>query len=207
MVYITHQTPSAYWNRHGDWYQGWFRDVAHAVGLTGEYMYWVDCEQKASFAKSLCGVIPAIGGIVGDFIVSLFRSAYNSTYVGVYDNWAVSACKQLERFQGEIEAVPKKIQDQVEAAKAYIKSNLIDPIQSYLDNQLKPVCRRSEQNQRYDLATQRVRHAHPRTKWKCGHHTKQRQQLPNSTRRLQHDLKRPHQQSQRLRHQTPRPHH
>jgi methyl-accepting chemotaxis protein len=138
MPYITKLTPSAYYNRHTDWYKGWFRDVCHAYGTIGANLFYYDCENKAAFAKSLCNAIPLVGGAIGDFFVAIFRSVYNARYVSVYDDWAVAACKIFEQFQGKVEQTYRDIETAVNNAKTYIQNNLINPIKSTIDNNIKP---------------------------------------------------------------------
>jgi uncharacterized coiled-coil protein SlyX len=138
MAYITHVEQVPYYNTQSGWYNGWFRGVADAYGKVGEYMYYRDMEAKASFAKQLCGIIPLVGGAVGDFFVSMFRNVYNNQQRAVYLDWAASACKIFEQFQSKIEQTYTDMTNAINNAKAYVQSNLINPILNTINNDLKP---------------------------------------------------------------------
>lgn len=138
MTYITHVSQTPYYNTQTGWYNGWFRDVCHAIGNLGEYMYYRDMESNASFAKSLCGAIPLVGGAIGDFFVSLLRGVYNNQNRSVYLDWASSACKVFEQFQGKIQQTYTDMTNAINDAKAYVQNNLITPINNYINNTVKP---------------------------------------------------------------------
>lgn len=138
MVYITHRTPSAYWNRHPDWYRGALRNVAHSIGLIGEGFFYFDCEGKCAEAKTFWRIIPVIGDVVANFFVSIHRSHYKKNYVYVYDDWALQACKQFEQLEGQIAGVIDQIKRQVDEARRYIETNLINPIKDKINRELVP---------------------------------------------------------------------
>jgi len=137
MVYITRRTPTNYRTRHSDWYNGVFRDVVHQIGLIGEALFWIDCEGKASLTDSLIPDYFPLS-VVQSVFISLYRNHYNSKYTQVYDDWCLQGCKTFETLEGQINNVLGQIKGQVDAAKAYIQKNLIDPLTAKINNEILP---------------------------------------------------------------------
>lgn len=138
MPYITHHDAWAgYLDRHPDWYRGVFNPVCHAWGKIEEYTFYLHCEEQAHQADVYGWII-----ILGDFLKWLFKTIYTNVYetryIAVYDDGALKACKFFENLEGQVNAVLGEITNEVNAAKAYVQNNLINPINDYVNNTIAP---------------------------------------------------------------------
>lgn len=138
MANITHKTPTPYYNRRSDWYNGTFKEVAHAWGIQAEYSYYLQMEREcveilAWFKFDFLGVLQWMKL----FLIDIKRNAYNSTYLSVYDEAAVTACKVFEKFEGEISATVAKIKQAYDDAVAKAQE-LTGKVSGYIEGTLKP---------------------------------------------------------------------
>jgi uncharacterized phage infection (PIP) family protein YhgE len=127
--YIEHKTPSQYWYRHSDWYQGTWKYVCDAWGKIEEYQFYLQCEEHAHEADVL-GWIPLLGDAIKNLWINIWKQVYNAKYVDMYDNASLKACKFFEQLEDQVNKVLGEIKTQVESAKTYIQTNFISPIQS-----------------------------------------------------------------------------
>ncbi|MGD6808207.1 MAG: hypothetical protein ACQCN3_00750 [Candidatus Bathyarchaeia archaeon] len=138
MANITHQTPSAYWNRHGDWYKGAFKDVVHAFALSEETRYYATMEKEcieinAWFAADFLGILSWLK----NFLIDTKRKAYQNGYVDIYDQAALSGCKVMENFEGQINAAYGKIQTTYNEAVNKAQS-MVTGVNDYIDKNISP---------------------------------------------------------------------
>lgn len=141
MPYITHQTATPYWNRHSDWYRGWFASAADACGQATEYDYYLRCEQQcvAIDTNPIISTLVSLGlGFIRDWLIGSVKSAYANNYLNAYDSGALQACKVFEQMEGQIRGIYDKITSAINDSQAYIKSNFTDPINNYVMNTISP---------------------------------------------------------------------
>jgi methyl-accepting chemotaxis protein len=138
MPHITHKTPSAYWNRHGDWYRGAFKDVVHGFALAEEYKFYTEYERRAAeinayFVADFLGILSWLK----NFLIGIEKAAYEKGYVDAYDNAALSGCKIMEKFDGEITATLGKINDAYNKAVGDAKA-LVTKVSDYINTNIAP---------------------------------------------------------------------
>lgn len=148
MVYITERTPTHYKNRHSDWYNGMFADLAHLAGLQASKAYYLQCEREAQatlaiFNLDILGVLQQLK----NFICIIKKNAYNNTYISVYDESALSACKTLEKLDGKITEIFSKI----EAKAQEVLNNAVNQAQTmitkvsqYIESDIKPTLQNAQ---------------------------------------------------------------
>lgn len=138
MAHITHKTPTAYYSRRPDWYNGTFKEVAHAWGIQAEYSYYLQMERECQqilgwFKFDILGALQFIKLLLLDSK----QKAYENTYLSVYDEAAVTACKVFEKFEGEIAATVAKIKTAYDDAVSKAQE-LTGKVSGYIEGTLKP---------------------------------------------------------------------
>ena len=129
-------TVTRYQDRHPDWYNGKAESIANLMGQVAHKTFFLSCDARAEAAKSFCGLIPIVGGAIGDFFVKMEQQHYERTATVTYDDGALNGCKFFEKVEAEIGAVLGQIQTQVDAAKKKIETDFINPLKTQT-NQLK----------------------------------------------------------------------
>lgn len=167
MPHITHQTPSPYWNRHSDWYQGVFKQLCHAWGLQAELAYYLSMEKECVevetwFSFDFLGML----NWLKRFIIDIKINTYNKNYLSVYDENALGGCKFAEGFEAQLNVAFNKIKEAYDNAVAqaqamvtkvsdYITQNIVPAVQNaqnqvsqitnYINQQLTPVVNSAQQ--------------------------------------------------------------
>ncbi len=138
MVWINHQTPSNYTNRHRDWYQGVFQGVVHAFALSEEYRYYLSMEKEcveinAWFAADFLGILSWLK----NFLIDTKRKAYQNGYVDAYDQAALSACKVMESTEGQAKELLNSINNAYNKAISE-SQKMVTNVSDYINKNITP---------------------------------------------------------------------
>ena len=130
MVHIERTAPTPFWERHPDWgyAHGLFRDVAHGIGHIGEFIFWLQCENRCELVATMIPDWFPLSEIRKIFVM-LFRRHYEQKHERVYDEWALQACKFFETVEGALGDLKSKVESEFNALLNDAKSRL----QSQLD--------------------------------------------------------------------------